>query len=435
MDREELYQEIAQIPIIDVHSHLNRGQLTPPSIDKILLYHMVMYPLRSAGVPEEMLWPGKGKPGPDRKELYRRFAEAWPGMVNTGFAQMLEGILRELYDFDEPVTIDSLPRLEEIFDKKTAEPEWPKEVMRRCNIVRVFSSQVDVPPLENGQWDGGIRFTVEATLINHVIEHKLVGDQLQGAAGATGVEIASYDDLQKAVNAYYDKYDWSDKSAMVAWMGSIADFTPVDRSYIDQIIRDARSGKNISTEDKGLFEAALVRCMCNVALQKAPTFQLVYGTQRLGLGKGNMTARALPQFSSTIPYLLNEYPEIHFNVLNGYELDEPVLCTLCTGYKNFSLSNFWWHSFYPSAMYHGWHRRLEMCPASRLVGFFSDGWNVEWTWARAMMVRRVLSRVLGDKVEQGFYTRDEAVAIARRLFFETPRRIFCGDEVLPETIQ
>lgn len=406
--------------------------MNPESIEKILLYHMVMYPLRSAGVPENLLWPGEESP--DREQVYAAVAKAWPGMANTGFAHMLKDILSELYDFTDEITPVSVEKFEQIFSGKIADPQWPKEVMRRCNIVKVFSSQINVPPLQDGQWDGGIEFTIESSLFNHAIEIKSLKMLLDGASEHTGVEITSYRTLQDAVDLFYDKFDWNGKSALVAWMGSVADFTPVKESRIDRIIQDARAGNELGLAESGLVEAAVIRCMCTTAQKKVDIFQLVYGTQRLSSGRSHPVARALPQFSSTLPYLLNEFPSLHFNILSGYELDEPSLCSLCSGYGNVSLSNFWWHSFFPSVMYHGWHRRLEMCPASSLVGFFSDGWCVEWTWARAMMVRRVMARVLSDKVEDGFYTNDEALAVARRVFFETPKEIFCKGMSVPESI-
>jgi hypothetical protein len=62
------------------------------------------------------------------------------------------------------------------------------------------------------------------------------------------------------------------------------------------------------------------------------------------------------------------------------------------------------------------------------VGFFSDGYCVDWVYGRLMTVRRVMANVMAERIERGFMTRAEALAVARDVLFETPRRIFLPDE-------
>jgi hypothetical protein len=64
-----------------------------------------------------------------------------------------------------------------------------------------------------------------------------------------------------------------------------------------------------------------------------------------------------------------------------------------------------------------------MLSAARQVGFFSDAYTIEWSYAKAVMVRKMLSRVLAEKVIQGQYDRPMALAIAREILFDSPRRL------------
>jgi hypothetical protein len=57
------------------------------------------------------------------------------------------------------------------------------------------------------------------------------------------------------------------------------------------------------------------------------------------------------------------------------------------------------------------------------VGFFSDAYCIEWSYAKLAIVRRQLAQVLAQKVEQMQYTRDEAISIARSILFETPQSL------------
>ena len=55
--------------------------------------------------------------------------------------------------------------------------------------------------------------------------------------------------------------------------------------------------------------------------------------------------------------------------------------------------------------------RLDMVAANKQVGFFSDAYCVEWSYAKVLMVRRQLAEVLAAKVRQGQYTHEQAIQV------------------------
>jgi hypothetical protein len=67
--------------------------------------------------------------------------------------------------------------------------------------------------------------------------------------------------------------------------------------------------------------------------------------------------------------------------------------------------------------------RLDMLPANKQIGFLSDAYCVEWTYAKAVIVRKQLAHVLATNVEQGRSTLDEALAIARAILFDSPQTL------------
>ena len=67
--------------------------------------------------------------------------------------------------------------------------------------------------------------------------------------------------------------------------------------------------------------------------------------------------------------------------------------------------------------------RLDMVPVNKQVGFFSDAYVVEWSYAKSIIVRKQMARVLAEKVRQGQYTLDEAVKVAREILYETPQTL------------
>ena len=74
-----------------------------------------------------------------------------------------------------------------------------------------------------------------------------------------------------------------------------------------------------------------------------------------------------------------------------------------------------------SDLEHALAERLDMLPLNKQVGFFSDAYCIEWTYAKAVLVRKQLARVLAEKISQGQYDRELALSIARAILYETPQ--------------
>jgi glucuronate isomerase len=426
--RDDLFSEICGLPAIDVHSHLNRDRLAAGDAGPLLFYHMIMYCLRGSGLPEEKLWPdgrmhGRGRP-------YDEFLACWPSVETTGFGWVLRMILRDLYEFDEPLTAGSLPRLQAAVEARSSRPSWPRAVFERGRVVRALTSTTEVSPLAPGQWDAGIRFTIEKTPGGGTHEAWTWRDRLADLSKRFGRDVASLAVLQDAVSAFYDRLGLTDSRALVAWISSEADFRPASDTLVNAIIADAVAGEELDIRAVRLLEAAFIRAICRAIRGKARVFQICYGVQFLPprVAAARPVGRAAPEFASGMGHLLGEFPDIHFNMLNGYEADEPTWCAMTQAYANFSLASFWWQTFYPSVMHQAIHRRLDMVPRARLMGFFSDGYCVDWVYGRLRTVQRVMANVMAERIERGFMTRREAIACARDMLFETPRRIFLPDE-------
>ncbi len=427
MLRDELLEQIARIPVIDVHTHLDRNALAADDLWTVLGYHMVRYPLRSAGVSEEKLWPGGNFHQID-DAMRQEFLGAWPHVKNTGFGWALRQILADLYEFDEELTAESMPALVETFRARRSDPDWGREILRRAGIVRVMSSRLDERSFVLGDDDPHMRLTVESQPTVGTREYLPWTDRLERLDRRAGREVKTVTDLFDASVAHYEMFDWSDKRALVSWTSSVADFTPTGDAEIADTLQRLRAGQPVSPEKLERLEAACIRAMLHAVGDKVDVFQWVFGVQFLTSGRPHPVAKASEAFFQTMGHLVGEFADLQFDMLSGYELAEPLLCGLALGYANVSLTSFWWQTFYPSVMLAALRRRLDMVPAAKLCGFFSDGWCTEWTYARLKMTRHVLADVLAERVEQGLASMDDAVATARQMLFDTPKRLFLAEE-------
>src|SRR5882762_7562267 len=94
-------EALAEIPMLDPHTHLVGGRLGARGLHDILLYHMVISDLYAAGCPsgarlsQYPQWPTKA-------EAHNRITEALPYLPhirNTSSAWAVRCILADLYDW------------------------------------------------------------------------------------------------------------------------------------------------------------------------------------------------------------------------------------------------------------------------------------------------------------------------------------------------
>ena len=69
-----LVEGLAEVPLLDAHTHVDAAHLTARGLDDVLLYHMVISDLGSAGCPSR----ARLSEDPTREEANARIAEALP---------------------------------------------------------------------------------------------------------------------------------------------------------------------------------------------------------------------------------------------------------------------------------------------------------------------------------------------------------------------
>jgi hypothetical protein len=149
-------------------------------------------------------------------------------------------------------------------------------------------------------------------------------------------------------------------------------------------------------------------------------FQFSFGAEPLPYETGSRLAqRTIGQVAE----MIGRHPKLRFQCFLSSRHANQSLCTLARELPNFSLAGYWWHNFFPDIMRQVIAERLDMVPANKQIGFFSDAYCVEWTYAKLVLVRKQLARVLADKVGQGQYTREEALGIARAILYESPQAL------------
>ena len=99
----ELEKSLAAVPLLDAHTHLDATHLCARGLHDILLYHMVISDLVSAGCPDRE----RLSENPDDEEARSRIERAlpWlPAIANTSCSWGARIILEDLFGWRQPVT-------------------------------------------------------------------------------------------------------------------------------------------------------------------------------------------------------------------------------------------------------------------------------------------------------------------------------------------
>ena len=426
---------LSEVPLIDVHTHLVGGKLGARGLHDIILYHMAVSDLYSAGCPSgARLTQYPGWPSDD--EAHARLREAVPYLPlvrNTFISWGVRIILADLYDWHEPVEADNWQRLDAIIRERADDRAWHREVMQRAGIQRFGT---ELARRGTGSDDDILHYALEWAFFTRTQwgEHDTALYELErcwgktpdspmpiGSGGRPPTErvIQSLDDVHAAIAHYVFAMPADLLLSMATHLSSDIDYTPVsDAEMTAALARRATAGP----AERDIY-ASYVNEAFFTALEQAHgdriVFQFSFGAEPLPFETASrLSQRTIAQLGE----IISRHPGLKFQCFLSSRHANQSLCTLCRELPNLSLAGFWWHNFFPGAIRQVIEERLDMVATNKQMGFFSDAYCVEWAYAKAALVRNQMEIVLNHKIEQGQYTPTEALDIARAILFDAPQQ-------------
>ncbi len=432
---DTLESALAGVPILDVHTHLCGAHLAARGLHDILLYHMVVSDLYAAGCPSGARltqFPGWAT----REEAEQRITEALPylGFIrNTSCYWGVRIILRDLYAWTDPVTADNWRRLDAMIRERADDRAWQREVLRFVNIQRTCAEycrrgegEADDVLQYSLEWGMFMRcqwgefdtalYDLERTWGRPPEAPLSIGG---GARPATDRTLRTLDDVHAAITHYVATIPYDRVISTATGISTDIDYrVPSDLEMEAALKRRGQAGP----AERDIY-AAYIGEKFLAELEKRGReimFQFSLGAEPLPF---ETSSRISQKTLAQVAEMVARHPGLRFQCFVSSRHANQTLCTMCRELPNFSLAGFWWHNFFPQTIRHVMSERLDMVPVNKQVGFFSDAYSVEWAYAKVIMVRRQMARVLAEKIDQGQYSMEDALAIARAILFETPQSL------------
>ena len=431
----DLEEALARLPMLDVHTHLVGGKLGARGLHDILLYHMVVSDLYAAGCPtgarlaQYPRWPSDD-------EAESRIQEALPFLPhiqNTSSWWGVRIILHDLYGWQEPITLENWRKLHDRVRERADDRVWHHSILDQLNIR---GTGTEIARRGGGEDDDRLQYALEWGFFTRCQwgEFDTALYELErcwgrspespssigsGSRPTTDMTIQTLDDVHAAVRHYVESIPYGQVIATATHLSTDIDYRLVnDRQMQQALSRRHQAGP----EERDVY-ASYTNEAFLTALEKHGreiVFQFSFGAEPLPFETSSrLSQRSIGQLAE----IIGRHPNLRFQCFLSSRHANQSLCTLARQLPNLSLAGFWWHNFFPDVIRQVMTERLDMLPTNQQIAFFSDAYCVEWTYAKAILVRKQMAQVLAQKVEQGQYSFEEAVNIARRILFESPQSL------------
>ena len=426
-----LSKQIGEIKAIDAHTHINASCMSARGLHDIMLYHMVISELYSAGCPSGQRLSDE----PEQNEKTSRIEEAIPYLEhvqNTSCYWLMRTILHELYGWDKPITLSNWRKLDACIREKSTDPNWARQILARANITKACT---ELALRGDGSNDDILFYSLEWAFFTrnqwgvfdaplYELEYAWQFDKPTRPLPVTMSnrvpvkrQITTVSEVKEALAHYCAAIPFERIVSTAHHISTDINYTLVSD---DQMQKALDNRNNAGPFERDIYASYLFENLL-LELEKEHSdivFQFSLGAEPLPFETGSrlrqVTIRQLAE-------IIWRHPRINFHCYLSSRHANQSLCTLCRELPNLRLAGYWWHNFFPNTIAQVIEERLDMLPMNKQIGFFSDAYCVEWLYAKYKLVRMELANALANRIERGQYTPDEAVKIAKKLLQETPK--------------
>jgi uncharacterized protein len=400
---------IDSMHIVDTHEHLmSIDQLKKrTSLDfMVLLHHYSADDIKSAGMTDKtfsMLLKDSLPP----IEKWKILEPYWESSKNTAYNRVALLTAEKLFNIKDinESTVDELSaRI-----RKAYEGDWIKEVVvRKCKadfLIQDWGDRSNATEqfryLKN--FDSFVSINSRKTV-------KSIGNQYN-------INIISLDDLENALDI---SYKTAIENGIVGVKSTLAysrilKYENVKKEKAQEVLNmiiNAPDDKPFPFNDV----KPLQDYMMHRSLDRAGRYNLPVAIHTgLQTGNGNIIENSKP---THLVNIFSEHPYVNFVLFHGGYPYGEELATIAKYFRNAYIDMCWLHVISPSASERYLHEWLETVPASKIMGFGGDYLNVDNTYGHLLFAKQVISKVLIEKVRDGYFTEKEAIRTAQMILHD-----------------
>lgn len=435
--RESIRAEIDKVGIVDTHEHIMaESERSEYALDFSYLFaHYNSSDLVSAGMPQCLMaaarlpmhryrvaFSNRNRlewyiPPPEREDMsleerWQAMEPYWEAIRNTAYAKQTLIAVRDIFGVWDLNRNTYVQLSQAIADSRR--PGWYHHIMKE-------QARIDVSLVDVYTTDVDRELFVPVVKLDCFIQ---VGSRVELGylEEETGMAIHSLNELVRAMHAalkrHTDNGAVTVKSAL-AYRRTLR-YDKVARHDAEVVFNRIANhlGEGPSWAEAKVLQDYMMHQVIRAAVDVGLPIQIHTGLQE---GNENIITNSDP---SHLINLFIEYREAKFDLFHGGYPYVHEWVTLAKNFANVYPDLTWVYIISPGVGHYLLHELIETVPGNKILAFGGDSITVEMAYAHCRMARDVVSHVLGEKVEEGYMTEDEAVALGRKMFRDNPARLY-----------
>ncbi len=412
-----LEAEISKMPVIDPHTHLQHRTPSAEFIGNIFGYHYIKMELSTSGMDVEKLMDSSLPPDAFLKNALPFI----PGIRNTTTWWGFMTICHALGFDDLTIHEGNWQELCRIAADTMQTENWYRAALDSINIKRSFLTN---PPDEDLEGCDMEAFVPSLRTDEWVLEinEKATREKLEKL---TKSSIDSLKELKAAIHKVAESFVSLGAASMAISLPPYFRAFPVAQADAETIYAKVLKEKRLTDDELARLQSHMLYSLFEVCHELHLPFQLMLGVERkvhLRLEWDGFSTDL--GMMKTFRDALNRFPDVKFvfSILNTLLTHE--LAIYAKTFANCYAAGHWWYTFYPCIIKPMILERLQAVPYTKLIGWYSDSYYVEWTIAKIKLYIRTLAGALADMVEDGYMNEDLALEVAHALLWDNNVGIF-----------
>lgn len=446
----ELYQSVANLPIVSPHGHVDPRLLADenasfgsPADLLIIPDHYVFRMLYSQGIRLEDLGVPRIDGGPvekDHRKIWQIFSDHFYLFRGTPTGAWLVHELKGVFGIEEKLTGQTAQRIYDHIESKLKAPEFrPRALFKRFNIEVMCTTDAATDLLvyhqaiRGSDWKGNIRPTFRPDAVTHLQNRGWRGN-IKKLSEVSGIVVDTYKRFIRALEerrAFFKTMGATatDHAAESAYTGELS------ASEAEAVFQRALKGK-ANAEDAKRFTGHMIMEFARMSIEDGLVMQLHVGAirdhndlvyQRFGPDKGADIPEQC-EYTRNLRPLLNKYGIDERLTLILFTLDESTyareLAPLAGHYPAIRLGPPWWFHDSINGMIRYFDRVMETAGIHNTAGFNDDTRAFPSIPARHDLWRRVSANWLAGLVLRGIVDEEDAREMIVDMAYRLAKRAY-----------
>lgn len=406
---------IDTIRVIDTHEHLIGPEMLKDSyfLDFSLLFMQNGYDdLVSAGMPDT-LFNTLFNQQIDPVSKWKIIEPYWNNSFNTSFNRMIIHSATSLYGISE-LNESTVGTLSEKI-RKAHDSDWFDRIIRDSCRIDYFIKDGNYIPGKDGFVRYEKRFDDWLTIRSKYRIDSLAILQLD--------PIYSLDDFVRSLETAFEKELKNGMIAVKIFSSyyRTLQFEKTNPDAAKKVFKTLVNGEEdfaISMKEAKPLQDYMLFRLLDLARKYDKPVAIHTGIQA---GKGKIIGNSNPELLTN---LFIEYPDVNFVLYHGSYPYGGELAALAKNYRNVYIDMNWVYAVSPTYSERYFNEWLEMVPVSRITAFGGDCMAVENVYSELLAAKRIISKVLINKVKEGYITEREALIIAKMILHDNAVKLY-----------